>query len=130
MTPTEVALGYIGSFASGDPAAVAAWVTEDFANNQMGELGSRFTGRALYRERLEGFLGRFQGLRYEVAEAIGQGDRVAVTYRMTAEDGGRPLAIDGVMVITVANGLVSRRDDYWDGLSYCKQMGMTLPLGG
>lgn len=126
--PAEIALGYIEAFSSGDPDTVAAWVTEGFANNQMGVLGSRFVGRDLYRQRLKGFLGRFAGLRYAVEATIVEGDRVVVPYIMTASDAGRPIEIEGVMLITVEDGLVSRRDDYWDGLTYLRQIGVDLPL--
>lgn len=126
-SPAEVALGYIAAFSSGDPDSVAAWVTEDFTNNQMGVLGSRFVGRALYRQRLEGFLGRFAGLRYAAGTTIVEGNSVAVPYVMTASDAGRPIEIEGVMLIMVEDGLVSRRDDYWDGLTYMRQVGIEIP---
>ena len=61
MRPLDVAMAYIAAFASGDPDAVADRVTEDFENNQMGVLGSRFRGRDLYRTRLKGFLAQFEG---------------------------------------------------------------------
>lgn len=123
MTPAQVALGYVASFAGGDPDVIAAWVTDDFANDQMGALGSRFVGKALYRQRLEGFLARFAGLRYEAGAPICDGGRVAVPYVMRASDQGRDLAIDGVMLITVRGDLVAARADYWDGVTYLQQIG-------
>ena len=129
VTPTEVALAYMASFTSGDPDRVVAWVTEDFINNQMGVLGSRFHGRALYRARLEEFLGRFPGLHYTPGDPVAQDDRVVLPYIMGATDQGRPIAIDGVMVITVTGDRVARRDDYWDGLTYFQQIGIALPTG-
>lgn len=128
MTPLEVALGYIAAFSSGDPDQVADRVTADFANNQMGVLGSRFMGRDLYRTRLAGFLKQFEGINYTVAAPIVQGNIVAAPYVMTASDAGRPLRIEGVMMITVEGDLVAQRDDYWDGLTYFRQIGVDLPL--
>ncbi|MBN8840800.1 MAG: nuclear transport factor 2 family protein [Sphingomonadales bacterium] len=128
MTPLEVALGYIAAFSSGDPDQVADRVTADFANNQMGVLGSRFAGRDLYRTRLAGFLKQFEGISYTVASPIVQGNVVAAPYVMTASDAGRPLRIEGVMMITVEGDLVAQRDDYWDGLTYFRQIGVDLPL--
>ena len=128
MTPREVALGYIAAFSSGDPDQIADRVTADFANNQMGVLGSRFTGRDLYRTRLAGFLKQFEGISYAVAAPIAQGNVVAAPYVMTASDAGRPLRIEGVMMITVEGDLVAQRDDYWDGLTYFRQIGVDLPL--
>lgn len=127
-SPAEIALGYIAAFSSGDPDSVAAWVAEDFANNQMGVLGSRFVGRTLYRQRLEGFLTQFAGISYAVETTIVQGNAVVAPYVMTASDAGRPIQIEGVMLITVEDGLVSRRDDYWDGLTYLRQAGIDLPI--
>jgi ketosteroid isomerase-like protein len=129
VTPTEVALAYLSSFASGDPDRIAGWVTDNFVNNQMGVIGSCFQGRTLYRERLEGFLGRFPGLNYTVGDPVTQDDRVVLPYKMGATDQGRSIAINGVMVITVAGDRVARRDDYWDGLTYFQQIGIELPIG-
>lgn len=127
MTPTEVALAYLNSFASGDPNQVADWVTEDFINNQVGEIGARFEGGALYRNRLAGFLAQFLGLNYVDKGVIAQGDMVVVCYEMTATDAGRPITIEGVMIIYVRGDRVARRDDYWDGLTYLRQAGFELP---
>lgn len=128
MTPAEVALAYIRSFASGDPEQVAGWVAEDFINNQMTAIGNCFQGRDRYLERLPQFFGRFHGLGYAAEEVIAQGDMVAIPYHMTATDAGHPLSIKGVMVIWVRGDRVARRDDYWDGLTYCQQMGLALPF--
>lgn len=128
MSPLDVALGYIAAFSSGDPDNIAARVTEDFTNNQMGVLGSRFQGRDIYRTRLAGFLAQFEGISYAVDAPVVQGNTVAAPYVMTAQDAGRPIRIEGVMLITVEGDLVARRDDYWDGLTYFRQIGVELPL--
>ena len=127
VSPLDVAMGYIAAFASGDPDIVADRVTEDFENNQMGVLGSRFRGRDLYRTRLKAFLGQFEGIDYAVETPVVQGNVVAAPYVMTARDAGRPIRIEGVMLITVNGDLVARRDDYWDGLTYFRQIGVELP---
>tara|TARA_R110002033_G_scaffold25455_7_gene58792 strand:+ start:856 stop:1257 length:402 start_codon:yes stop_codon:yes gene_type:complete len=124
VTPLEIALAYLDSFASGDPDRVAAWVTEDFRNDQMGALGNRFQGKSQYRERLAGFLERFAGLSYTPCDPFATGNRVALPYRMTATDAGHQIAIDGVMIITIRDQLVCARVDYWDGLTYLQQMEM------
>lgn len=123
MTPRETALSYLAAFVSGDPDKIVTHVSEDFQNNQTGELGKGCTGREVYRERLFGFLDTFRNLRYEPEEVISEGERVAVTYRMRAEDDGKPIDIPGVMIITVVDGKITSRSDYWDGLSYLKQTG-------
>ena len=123
MTPREIALSYLASFESGDPDKIVSHVSEDFQNNQTGELGKDCAGRELYKERLAGFLDTFQNLRYQVEDVISEGNQIAITYRMRAEDDGKPIDIPGVMIITVADGKITSRSDYWDGLSYLKQTG-------
>jgi ketosteroid isomerase-like protein len=101
-------------------------VTEDFENKQMGVLGACFTGKALYRERLTGFLKKFRQLNYTPEDVIANDNKVAITYRMTSDDEGCAIDIHGVMIITVSGDKVSRRCDYWDGLSYLAQTGISL----
>ncbi|NOZ66351.1 MAG: ester cyclase [Alphaproteobacteria bacterium] len=127
LIPREVALAYLDSFSSGDPAAVAAHVSEDFQNNQMGVLGMTFSGRDLYRERLAGYLSAFQDITYTAEEVIVENNKVVIAYHMAAINGKQPISIKGVMIISTSkDGLVKARSDYWDGLSYLKQAGIGL----
>jgi ketosteroid isomerase-like protein len=119
----EAAASYLAAFATGDPDEVARHVSVDFVNEHTAALGSGCVGRDEYRRRLPGFLASFPGLAYEVEQLIadGDGDRVAVTYRMTASPTEGPVDIRGVMVIEVTDGLVRHRTDYWDSLTYLRQ---------
>ena len=137
-TATAVALAYLASF-SADAGraldtvteavaahvadAVAAHVAEDFRNEHTSALGSSSTGRDEYRRRLPGFLTSFPGLAYEVETVIADGSAVAVAYRMTATSDGHPIAVRGVMVFEVVDGLIARRTDYWDSLGFLRQVG-------
>ncbi len=126
MTSREIALSYLKAFSSGDPDTVAAYVSENFENNQIGLLGTGCKGRDEYRRRLVGYLGTFRNIQYTPEDIIHDGDRVTIAYRMTAQDNDRPIEIHGVMLITISDGLVSVRSDYWDGLSYLQQVGIGL----
>ena len=111
---------FVAALNAGDPDAIAACVTEDFVNEHTSARGRSLTGRAAYRERLEGFLTTFAGLHYEVEELLADGDRAAVAYRMTAlmrRDGAPAVPVDvrGVFRFGVRDGLVAARADYWDG---------------
>ncbi|OHV28602.1 hypothetical protein CC117_30290 [Parafrankia colletiae] len=98
-----------------DPDAVAACVTEDFRNEHASPAGRASTGRAAYRQRLPGFLAAFPQLRYTPeAPPIAAGDRVAVPYLMTAMLPGGPLRVRGLWLVTIRNGLIAERVDYWD----------------
>ncbi len=122
MTAKELVASYLSSFESADPDAVASHVAEDFENDQVSVLATTCRGREIYRQRLAGFLGSFKNLRYTIEEMIEEDDRVAVAYVMNAEDNNHPIEIRGVMIIFVNDGQITRRSDYWDGLSYQQQV--------
>lgn len=121
MSNADIARSYLNSFSSGNPEAVAGHVTDDFENIQVGVLGTGCSGADSYRERLAGFLGAFTNLRYDIEELIVDGDKVAAAYKMTFTNSGRPMDIEGVMVMTFRDGKIAVRKDYWDGLSHIKQ---------
>ena len=118
-----VAASYLASFASGDPAAVAAHVSENFLNLHTSALASPSRGKAAYQERLADFLADFCGLAYEVSEIIVEGDRAAAAYVMRARVDGSMIEIPGVMRLTVRRGLIERRVDYFDSLTFLRQTG-------
>ncbi|NOX69757.1 MAG: nuclear transport factor 2 family protein [Gammaproteobacteria bacterium] len=117
----DTALRYMASFATGEADVVAANVSDDFVNTQTGALGKGCKTRKVYRERLLGFLAEFENLHYEPIHVIEQNERVAITYRMRAISDGHSIDIPGVMVMTVRDGLVESREDYWDGVMFLEQ---------
>ena len=121
--PRAVAASYLASFASGDPETVAAHVSDGFSNVHTSALGLPSQGRAEYRARLADFLEAFAGLTYEAEEILVEGDRVAAAYVMRARADGKPFEIRGVMRLTVRDGLIERRTDYFDSLSFLQQTG-------
>jgi ketosteroid isomerase-like protein len=118
-----VAEQYVAALSAADVDAVVALVTEGFVNEHTSELGTSMAGRAAYEARLPGFLAQFAALQYEVLDTIAEGDRVAVRYRMTANCQGFPIDIPGVMLFRIENGLVARRTDVWDSLTFLRQTG-------
>lgn len=118
-----VAASYLASFASGDPAVVAAHVSDDFANVHTSALGSSSQGRTAYLERLVDFLATFSGLAYEAVDIVVEGDRAAAAYVMRAVVDGTPIEIGGVMRLTIRGGLIERRVDYFDSLTFLRQTG-------
>ncbi len=123
----DIVRTYLRSFANGDPDAVAACVTVDFVNEHLSELGSGCEGRDEYRRRLRDFLSTFASARYSIlalAEVAtpGAGD-VVVRYRFEATYDGTSIDIPGVMWFEVHDGLISRRIDLWDSLTFLRQSG-------
>ena len=121
--PRTVAASYLASFASGEPEAVAAHVSDGFSNVHTSALGLPSEGKAEYRARLGDFLATFAGLTYEAEEILVEGDRVAAAYVMRAQADGNPFEIRGVMRLIVRDGLIERRTDYFDSLSFLRQTG-------
>jgi ketosteroid isomerase-like protein len=122
VTPARVAASYLESFATGDPEAVAALVTDDFINEHTAALGGGCVGREAYLQRLPGFLATFAGLRYDVDEVVADGDRAVAAYTMHAEFQGTPISVRGVMRFAVRDGLIAHRVDYWDSLQFLLQV--------
>ncbi|MGE5210272.1 MAG: nuclear transport factor 2 family protein [Acidobacteriota bacterium] len=129
-TRGDVVGAYLAAFATGDADALAAHVTADFVNEHLSELGSGCTGRDEYRRRLPQFLSTFVGARYTVVtlaetaatSAGGNGD-VVVRYRFQATYEGTPIDIPGLMWFEVRDGLIARRTDLWDSLTFLRQTG-------
>ncbi|WP_040494117.1 nuclear transport factor 2 family protein [Ilumatobacter nonamiensis] len=131
----STALDYVAALGGADPDLVAALVSDDFRNEHHAELGSGCVGRDEYARRLPDFFANFPNRRYDVTEtAIGEllgdsqgGSEVVVRYRFGADVEGTRIDIPGVMWISVRDGLVSRRLDCWDSLTFYRQTG--LPPG-
>lgn len=121
MNNRERVLSYLESFSSANPDEIVAHVTDDFDNRQVAEIGAGCEGKAVYHERLTSFLADFRRLRYVVDTVIAEGDQVAVTYKMSCVYANKPVAIPGAMVLTLREGLIAVRTDYWDGLSFLNQ---------
>ncbi len=123
MDPRTTVEQYLIALSNADVAATTALVAERFVNEHTSEIGSGLVGRVAYAERLPGFLAQFAALQYEVVDTIAEGTRVAVRYRMTANFDGHPIDIPGVMLFEIIDGLVARRTDVWDSLTFLRQTG-------
>ncbi len=123
MNHRELVHSYLDAFASGKAEVVAGHVSDDFENIQVGVLGSGCLGKDTYHERLKIFLADFVNLKYDVEALIVDDDDVAVRYRMTFTHDDQTFDIQGVMIITIRDGHIAIRRDYWDGLEYQRQAG-------
>ena len=96
---------------------------DGFVNQHTSALASPSHGKAMYLERLADFLATFSGLAYEAVDIVVEGDRAAAAYVMRAEVDGTPIEIGGVMRLTITDGLIERRVDYFDSLTFLRQTG-------
>ena len=98
-------------------------MSEDFSNVHTSALASPSHSKAAYQERLADFLATFAGLAYEVSEIVVEGEQAAAAYVMRARVDGSEIEIQGVMRLTVRGGLIERRVDYFDSLTFLRQTG-------
>ena len=123
-SPAEICRKYLEAFGTGDPDVVASFVSENFVNEHTSALGSGCTGKDEYRRRLPGFIASMPELRYEIESQITEGDQVANAYTLRARVNDREIAIRGMMRITVRDGLITDRTDYWDSKLFLQQAGL------
>jgi predicted ester cyclase len=121
--PIEVARSYLASFADRDPDAIAAHVSDGFVNEHTAALGSSCEGRDEYLRRLPGFLDSMPGLRYEIERIVADGDQAVAFYTLHAHVDGRGIVVRGAMRMTVSEGLITHRTDYWDAKVFLDQIG-------
>ncbi|MDP6322803.1 MAG: ester cyclase [Acidimicrobiales bacterium] len=126
--PIEVATSYLESFAKRDPDLIASHVSEDFKNIHTSALGDPCEGRSSYRNKLPGFLEKFKNLTYECEEMIALDEKVFISYLMKAEVDGNNISINGVFNLKIVNGYIKSRIDYFDSLTFLKQIGHPIGL--
>jgi steroid delta-isomerase-like uncharacterized protein len=124
VTPAERCTAYLAAFATGDPVAIVAHVSEHFVNEHTAALGSGCTGRDEYASRLPAFLASMPALRYEIEDVIADDARVAVAYTLHARVNDRDVAVRGVMRFRIDDDLIAHRTDYWDSLVFQQQAGL------
>lgn len=142
----EVVRAYLDALGGDDPDRIAAFVTEDFENRHLTDLGEDSTGRDAYRERLPSFLAELPARRYEIVDLLASvpdrraagperaADQDAVTetrdevevvvrYVLHARRGDHDLTVPGIVWCTVRDGAIARRIDAWDSQTVARQSG-------
>lgn len=124
LTPADVCRAYLAAFATGDPNAVTALVTDDFVNEHTAALGTGCTGKDEYSRRVPGFLASMPQLRYDVEDVTAEGDSVYAAYTLHTHVNDRDVAVRGVMHFLVRGELIAKRTDYWDSQVFKDQAGL------
>jgi len=126
-SPIDVVTSYLRSFSGNDPDAIADHVAEGFRNEYLSSLGSGCVGREEYRRRLPHFLSSFTDRAYSVDDLISQRREavtdVVVRYVFEADYGEHRVKIPGTQWFSVRDGVVTRRVDSWDSLTFLEQTG-------
>jgi ketosteroid isomerase-like protein len=118
---SQLIKNYLDAFSSGEPAQVAAHVTEGFINQHFGLLGGGCETKAAYEKRLVGFLAGFNNLRYDVEAVCTEENEGTARYKMHFEQEGTAFEVPGMMWFEIEGGKIAKRIDCWDGLTYLKQ---------
>lgn len=126
-SPVAVVTAYLESFSRNDAEAIAAFVSDGFRNEHLSALGSGCVGREEYLRRLPHFLGAFADRSYTVEDLVEQSrdacTDVVVQYRFRGRFEDTDIDIPGVMWLSVRGGLITRRLDTWDSLTFLRQTG-------
>ncbi len=126
-SPIAVVTAFLESFTRNDPDAIVAMVSEGFRNEHLSALGSNCVGSEEYRRRLPHFLAAFADRSYTVEDIVEQSrdacTDVVVQYRFRGRFENADVDIPGVMWFSVRHGLITRRLDTWDSLTFLRQTG-------
>jgi uncharacterized protein (TIGR02246 family) len=112
MDPRTLAERYFAAEAARDIPAVL----DCFASGAVLEAGGQtWRGRDEIRRRYVAMAVEFPGLRVTVTDAVVDGDRGAVAWdAVLVGPDGREFPVDGVNLLTVADGRITRMRSYYD----------------
>jgi predicted ester cyclase len=122
-SPCDIATSYLAAFDQRDPELIAAHVADAFKNRHTAALGSSCDGRSAYLDRLPAFLESMPSLHFEVEAMVCEDNEVAVFYTMTGLwQGTQPFNVRGTQRLTISDGLITHRTDYWDSAVFLAQV--------
>jgi predicted ester cyclase len=113
-----------------DESAIDRFIAFNAAGNDP-EFG---VGRESFREQWKQWHASFPDLHFDVREIIVEGNRVVTRWHLTGTHSGAPfqghpatgasVAVDGVSIDSIDNGMVSEGFDAWDQLKFRTQLGI------
>jgi|RhiMetdeSRZDD1v2_1073273.scaffolds.fasta_scaffold03248_6 glyoxylase-like metal-dependent hydrolase (beta-lactamase superfamily II)/predicted ester cyclase len=133
--PARVARTYFDAIAARDiDAMMACWAPGGIESiAPIGELSAPDEVRALFTE----LFAAVPDQRFEVLDLIAARNQAAVRWRATGtfcggpfqgvEPTGSRIRLEGLDLLTVADGLIQRNDAYYDGTQFARQIGMLPP---
>ncbi len=122
----ELAMSYHQAWTDLDPAVIAALHSQDSVFHMHG-VGDPATGRMAVRDMISSLLAFVPDLHFEIKRLHAGADHFALEYDMSGTFDGREFTCDGADIITVTDGLVTRKDTYLDVVALIDQVG-PLPV--
>jgi ketosteroid isomerase-like protein len=118
----ELAVRYGAAWAEHDLEAIMAMHTDDTVFHLHGG-GEPAVGRAAVREAFATGMAQWPGIRFERSAVYIGADHFVTQYRMSATTpDGRRIVCDGADVFAVEEGLVARKDSYFDWAAIQQQL--------
>jgi steroid delta-isomerase-like uncharacterized protein len=128
LTVEELAMTYHGAWVERDADKIIALHSEDSVFHMHGAAEPAI-GKAAVRELIVALLQLVPDIAFEPKRLYSGDDHIVFEYDMSGTFDGRPFVCDGVDVIAVADGLVTRKETYVDAVKLMEQVG-TLPQIG
>ena len=113
-----------------DESAIDRFIAVDAAGNDP-KFG---VGRESFRKQWKEWHAAFPNLHFDVREILCEGDRVVTRWHLTGthsgtdfqgiKASGKSVAVDGVSIDTIKDGVVLDGFDAWDSLRFRQQLGV------
>jgi ketosteroid isomerase-like protein len=128
LTVEELARAYHGAWVDLDPDTIIALHSADSVFHMHGA-GQAATGKDAVRELITVLLRLVPDLKFEPTRLYSGDDHIVFEYDMSGTFDGSSFVCDGVDVIAVADGLVTRKDTYLDYIKLTEQIGEMPAIG-
>ncbi len=128
LTVEELAMAYHGAWVELDPDAIVALHSADSVFHMHGAARAS-SGKTAVRELIVALLKLVPDLKFEPKRIYSGDDHIVFEYDMSGSFDGSPFVCDGVDVIAIADGLVSRKDTYIDYIKLTEQIGEMPVIG-
>ena len=128
LTVEELAMAYHGAWVELDPDAIIALHSADSVFHMHGA-AEEAIGAVAVKELVIALLRLVPDLKFEAKRLYSGADHIVFEYDMSGTFDGSSFVCDGVDVIAVADGLVTRKDTYLDYVKLTEQIGEMPPIG-
>lgn len=132
-TPSAIVRQFhLDLWGSGDVSAIDRFVAPHAVTKMTGFEGSTVD---VLREDVERYVGAFTDVETEIGDLIAEGDRVVIWWTTTGthtgpygdiapEPTGERITMEGVDIVTVADGLIVAVQSFWDAAAVYRQFGL------
>jgi len=123
--PEEFFAQYGRAWADHDLDAIVARHTED-AVFHLHDVAEPSCGRAAVREAIANVFEQMPDLHFERKRVLFGASHIVSEFEMRGTVGDSAFSCDGVDVFTLRDGLIARKDNYVDWLTYARQVGLDV----